>query len=97
MTPPAALRLQLARSLQCSCVPFRLFALTVPRMPCAETFNTAVSVFSIPDLPSREATAPADSCTAEEYLAGLSVMTAGVGPSIFIKAQVDSDVITTDL
>ena len=63
----------------------------------AENFNTAVSIFSIPDLPSREATAPSDSPVAEEYLAGLSVMTAGIGPVVFIKAQVDSDVITTDL
>ena len=64
---------------------------------CAENFNTAVSIFSIPNLPSREATAPADSIVAEEYLAGLSALTANIGPTMFIKSQVDSNVITTDL
>jgi amino acid transporter len=64
-----------------------------------QNFNTAVSIVSMPDVPTQLDTADTEGTGigAELYMAGLQALTSGIGPVMLTKAQADSKVITTDL
>ena len=61
-----------------------------------QNFNTAVSILAIPELPSREETQGVASGDVT-FMRGLDILTKGIGPTLLTKAQLGSDVITTDL
>jgi amino acid transporter len=64
-----------------------------------QNFNTAVSIVSMPDVPTQLDTADTEGTGigAELYMAGLQALTSGIGPVMLTKAQADSSVITTEL
>ena len=57
--------------------------------------NTAVSICSCPDLPARSE--PDQAAAAERFMSELKLLTAGIGPTMLVKALPGSNVITTDL
>ena len=57
--------------------------------------NTAVSICSCPDLPSRSE--PDQAAAAERFMSDLKLLTAGIGPTMLVKALPGSNVVTTDL
>eukprot|EP01043_Picozoa_sp_COSAG02_P041234 COSAG02_NODE_3402_length_6799_cov_44.275481_3_plen_464_part_00 len=61
----------------------------------AENANTAVSICSCPDVPARSESDQA--APAERFMSDLTLLTAGIGPTMLVKALPGSSVITTDL
>ena len=57
--------------------------------------NTAVSICSCPDLPSRSE--PDQAAAAERFMSDLALLTTGIGPTMVVKALPGSNVVTTDL
>jgi len=57
--------------------------------------NTAVSICSCPDVPVRSE--PDQAAAAERFMSDLTQLTAGIGPTMLVKALPGSNVVTTDL
>ena len=64
-------------------------------MRVAENVNTAVSICSCPSLPERSEHDQAGA--AAQYMGDMSELTAGIGPTMLVKALAGSNVVTTDL